>query len=487
MRRVFAVLAGATTIGLALSGCADSASDDPQSAVPKAQANAASSTACAPFPADLIPPDPVPPFAPPYGDPQQPASLVATQQAVVSAAQGSEYSKSATMCAEGMTEVAVCDVDYWNVGGLPGKEEDCNFFYMRVGNEYWTGLTPMVLAQYGGYLGVSADGKDPANQNAGPHTTVAEYSGGWVNVGPKGSTAANFAVQGGKLTAGDVAAQLQQAVRGAVTSPYGQSSVISPILASTEMAVDCSTAWLNANNAWQQTTIDAINPTAKTAFACSATGPGVGTAYIEAMLPGADPAATSVPAAVSVKVTSDQTNTLRRDPAAGFTSANVVWPTGTDEVTTGKSIPFTIESGNVCENDAGTGKESCLHLWVNFPNNSAQSVGPANVSSIDEESVTAVGSEAEAAALQSSSSGIACNIWFTLELDSPELLATMAKYGLSTQDYTPHISLAKKKWKTTEVGAPSGTAVGKPDPCNDARLIALGQPGVDPFNPNPAS
>ena len=50
-------------------------------------------------------------------------------------------------------------------------------FYLRVRAEYWSngsnlGLTPLVLAQYGGYLGVIADGQDPANQAAGPHTTI---------------------------------------------------------------------------------------------------------------------------------------------------------------------------------------------------------------------------------------------------------------------------------------------------------------------------
>ena len=91
------------------------------------------------------------------------------REAVIAAAQTDQYSKTAHLCAEGSQTPAVCDVDYWNFGGTPGKSEDCNFLYLRVDNDYWTGLTPMVLNQYTNYLGVTADGKDPANQEAGPH------------------------------------------------------------------------------------------------------------------------------------------------------------------------------------------------------------------------------------------------------------------------------------------------------------------------------
>lgn len=486
MKRI-AIAAGTVVL---LAGCASGASDDAGADDAPAQANAAGAPtasvspsasaqgACAPFPAGNIPPSPTPPYNPPYGDPQQPASLAALQAAVVQAAQDPAYSKSAVMCAEGMSQPEVCDVDYWNTGGLPGTEEYCNFYYLRVGDEYWSnganlGLTPMVLAQYGGYLGVIADGQDAQNQAAGPHTTIAEYNGAWVNVGQRGSQAAAFTTVNGKLDPADAAAQLTQAVRQPVT---GGTGTISPIIAADRMTVDCSTVWRDTGSSWQQTTLDQIAVTPGTGFVCRGTGDGVGTAYIEAkLLPGADSGAPTAPAAVSIRVPSNQSNTLRADPAGPFTADNVVWPTGSKEVTSGTSIQFTIPTGDVCPSDTGGPAESCLHLWVNFPSNEALTVGPQQLP----------GEPAAANDGLQSSSALACTIWFTLELQSPELLSTMTGYGLSTQGYTPHISLAKKKWQRSDIGPPSGTAAGKPDPCNDARLLASGQPGTDPFNPNP--
>ena len=361
-----------------------------------------------------------------------------------------------------------------------------------MGDEYWSngsnlGLTPLVLAQYGGYLGVIADGQDPANQAAGPHTTIAEYDGSWVYVGDRGSPAATFTPVGGKLDAADVSQALTAAVKQPVTSS-GQGT-ISPVIASDRMTVDCSSAWLDTGSSWQPTTLANVTPTAGTGFLCTGTGNGVGTAYIEAKLLADGTAGAATPAAVSIRVMSDQTNTLRKDLSAGFTADNVVWPTGANEVVNQTSVPFTIPTGATCSADGAAGPQQCLHLWVNFPNNASLTVGPQQLPALlADESPTAgaAGSDASGdAALGSGANDLACTIWFTLELDSPELLATMSRYGLATDGYTPHISLAKKKWKTSEIGAPTGTAAGKPDPCNDARLLANGQPGVDPYNPNP--
>lgn len=464
---------------LALSACATSADDQQEDAVDDgaATANAAAADACAAFPIANIPPQPTPPYNPPYGDPQQPASLQAMQKAVVQAAQDAGYSKNGVLCAEGMSTPDECNVDYWNVGQTPGKEEDCNFFYLRVGDEYWSngaglGLTPMVLSQYAGYLGVTADGQDPANQSAGPHTTITEYNGAWVYVGERGSQATAFTPNGGKLDASNVASSLQQAISKPVTS--SDSRVISPVIAGDSMTVDCSTIWISDSGSWTQSTIDQVDPASTTAFACRGTGDGVGTAYIQASLLGGQAQGGDVPAAVSVRVPSDQSNTLRRNPAAGFTASNVVWPTGLNEVASSTSIPFTIPTDDTCTPDSGESNASCLHLWVNFPRNAELTVGPQVIP----------GPTAAQETVESSRGDLACTIWFTLQLESPKLLETMTQYGLSTDGYTPHISLAKKKWYTDQIGAPTGTAAGQPDPCNDARLIASGQPGVDPFNPN---
>lgn len=474
-------LIAAASISLALTGCAGDSGSGEQGGSDDAVATANAATApesCAAFPASDIPPTPTPPYNPPFGDPQQPESLQALQAAVVKAAQDPGYSKDGVFCAEGMNTPQECDVDYWNTGQTPGTKEQCNFFYLRVGNEYWSngnglGLTPLVLSQYSGYLGVSADGKDQENQEAGPHTTIAEYDGSWVNVGERGTPAATFTVTDGKLSAADVAANLQKAVLNPVTS--SDTAVISPILAANAMTIDCSAISINNRGTWTQSTVDQVDPTTNTSFACTGTGPGVGMAFVEAaLLPGAQPGDT-VPAAVSVRASSDQRNTLRSNPSGQFTSDNVVWPTGLDEVREGTSIPFSIPTDDSCTDSSGGKSSSCLHLWVNFPSKAELTTGPQ-----------VIPNDNQAGGTVSSGGGqLACTIWFTLELDSPQLLQTMTRYGLSTTNYTPHISLAKKKWYTDQIGAPTGTAVGKPDPCNDARLIASGQPGADPFNPNP--
>lgn len=476
---------------LAACGGGSTTGEQPADDAP-AQANAAqpASALCAPFPASDIPPNPTPPYpTPPYGDPQQPSSLAALRTAVVQAAQDPAYSKSALMCAEGADQAQVCNVDYWNIGGTPGREQDCNFFYLRVGNEFWSngsnlGLTPLVLAQYGGYLGVIADGQDPPNQAAGPHTTITEYNGSWVYIGDRGSPAATFTPVNGKLDPANVAQALGQAVKQPITST--NRDAISPIIASDRMTVDCTSAWLDTGSSWQPTTLASLNPTAGTSFVCTGTGDGVGTAYIEAKLLADATTGGATPAAVSVRAVSDQTNTLRNDLSTGFTADNVVWPTGVPEVANGTSIPFSISTEPTCAADGTAGPQQCLHLWVNFPNNPSLTVGPAELPASAQELDAApqtVGSDAENDALGSRANDLACTIWFTLELDSPDLLATMNRYGLSTDGYTPHISLAKKKWKTSEIGAPTGTATGKPDPCNDARLLANGQPGNNPYNP----
>lgn len=492
LRMVGAALGTATL--LAACGSGASPSETPADDAP-AQANAAAAPAsalCAPFPAGNIPPNPTPPYpTPPYGDPQQPSSLAALRSAVVQAAQDPAYSKNAVMCAEGADQPQVCNVDYWNIGGTPGREQDCNFFYLRVGNEYWSngsnlGLTPLVLAQYGGYLGVIADGQDPANQNAGPHTTIAEYSGSWVYIGDRGAPAATFTPVNGKLDPANVAQALGEAVKLPITS--SNRDAISPIIAGDRMTVDCSSAWLDTGSSWQPTNLAQLNPAAGTSFLCTGTGDGVGTAYIEAKLLADGSGGAPTPAAVSVRVVSDQSNTLRNDLNVGFTADNVVWPTGAQEVVNGTSIPFSISTGATCSSDGAPGNQQCLHLWVNFPNNPSLTVGPPELPALlDEPDAAAAeaGSDAAGDALGSGANTLACTIWFTLELDSPDLLATMSRYGLPTDGYTPHISLAKKKWQKSEIGAPTGTAAGKPDPCNDARLLANGQPGVDPYNPNP--
>lgn len=440
---------------------------------------------CEPFPAGDIPPDPNNPN-PPYGDPRKASSLTSMRDAVFDEAEKDKYSKTAVLCAEHPDDETPedCDVAYWNPGGLPGTQQDCNFFYMRVGNEYWTGLTPMILNQYGEYLGVTADGKDPGNQHAGPHTTVAQYNSSQAWLQGPGKYAASFDLVDGKLGAPDVQRQLEKALGNDVV---GNDQLISPVLFHDRLDVDCTPAWQGSGSSWRQVQLSAVPATAGTSFTCSASAPGAGTAYITAKL--GPPAAGSVPGAVNIIVDSQKSNTLRKVPNGPFDADNILWPNGLAEVVNSQAVPFSIDDQDTCLNDKSGDAESCLHLWAN-------------------------------PVYQTDRSGTktpnGCQLWFVLEIRSPQLLAIMDKYGLgggtalmrqqlkgwgfsgkdlkdavaqfrdSPQTFTPHISLAKQKYKGSEVPAPWGYAPpGTRDVCTDAALLGQGKDAISPFVPTP--
>ena len=432
--------------------------------------------ACAPFPPDEVPVDPHNPN-PPYGDPQKASSLTAMRSGVLSEAVSDKYSKNAVLCAEHPDDMTPeeCAVAYWDPGAWPGSQVDCNFLYLRVNNDYWTGLTPMVLNQYGEYLGVTADGKDGPNQHAGPHASIALYNSSQAWLQPQGQFSVNFDLVGGALNAADVEGKLEAALGNDVSG----SSLISPVLFHDQLQVDCTPAWQGRGSTWNQIALSSVSVSAGSSFTCGAMAPGAGTAYITAKL--GQPTGSSAPAAVYIIVDSDKTNTLRKDPSRPFTADNVIWPNGLPEVQRHQAVPFSIDAAETCLNDQTQDPESCLHLWV---------VKPKGVGG--------------------------CNIWFVLELRSPQLLQVMNKYGLATttalmrrqlagygfsgqklrktlakvragdSNFTPHISLAKRQVHGSEVPPPWGTApVGTRDVCTDAQLLSQGKDGLSPFVPDP--
>ena len=440
---------------------------------------------CEPFPAGDIPPDPNNPD-PPYGDPSKASSLRSMRTAVLAEAEKDKYSKNAVLCAEHPDDETPddCDVAYWNPGGLPGTQQDCNFFYMRVGNEYWTGITPMILNQYGEYLGVTADGKDPGNQHAGPHTTVTQYNSSQAWLQDSGKYAATFGLAGGKLSAADVQRQLEKALGNDVV---GNDQLISPVLFHDRLDVDCTPAWQGGGRSWQQVQLSAVPVATGTSFTCSATAPGAGTAYVTAKL--GPPTADSVPGAVNIIVDSQKSNTLRKVPNGPFDADNVLWPNGLAEVVNSQAVPFSIDDQDTCLNDKSGASESCLHLWAN-------------------------------PVYQTDRSGTktpnGCQLWFVLEIRSPQLLAIMGKYGIgqsaalmrrqlagwgfsgkelkravaqfrdAPQSFTPHISLAKQKYTGAQVPPPWGHApAGTRDVCTDAALLGQGKDAISPFVPTP--
>ena len=442
---------------------------------------------CEPFPAGDVPPDPNNPN-PPYGDPRKASSLTSMRNAVLGEAERDTYSKNAVLCAEHPDDETPedCDVAYWNPGGLPGARQECNFFYLRVGNEYWTGLTPMILNQYGEYLGVSADGTDTQNQHAGPHTSIATYNSSQAWLQAAGKYAATFGLVDGTLSASDVQRQLEKVLGNDVV---GNDQLISPVLFHDRLDVDCTPAWQGGGRTWQQVKLSAVPVAAGTSFTCTATAPGAGTAYVTAKL--GPPASDSVPGAVNIIVDSDKSNTLRKVPNGPFDADNTLWPNGLAEVVNEQAVPFSVDVQDTCLNDKTGTAESCLHLWANpvFQKDRSGTPTPNG-----------------------------CQLWFVMEIRSPQLLAIMDKYGLGRsttlmrrqlsgwglsgkelrnaitqfrdepQKFTPLISLAKRKYLGSEVPAPWGYApAGTRDVCTDASLLGQGKDAITPFVPTPSN
>ena len=395
---------------LIASGCSSSTSSSDSSAKPNAVAN----NNCASYP----PPIPQTPTDPthPYGPPEQASSLANTQTQVIAAAQAPEYSKEAYLCAQGAQaeSLATCSQDYWNFYGSPnGKPQDeCNFFYLRTANDYWSGLTPLLLNQYSDYLKIHADGDNAPNLAAGPHATLETYDGTVVGVPAWRTPGANFTLTDGKLNGANVAAAilpLLQGTQGATDPKSGSVAPIMPALASDQMTLNCTDQVYvqQPDYSWKQTPIDQVPVAAKTNLACTANTKDQGTAFVTAFL--GTPTATSVPAQISISMAATQANALRRDPSRPFTTDNVIWPVELPEVQNQTPMPFTIQQGNVCKDKDGKAT-SCLHLWVTK-------------------------------ASQKGGTFQQCQLWFTMEIDSPAARDTLTKYGAKF-DSAMHISLA---------------------------------------------
>lgn len=392
---------------LVASGC----SSTPSTGSGSAQNNAASNDVCAGYPPP-VPANPHP--APtPYGPPDQGASLIATQNAVVGAAQDPQYSKQAYLCARGSdpAHLEECSKGYWNFFTNPVADSfGCNYMYLRVNNAYWSGLTPMVLNQYGDYLNIKSDGQDAANLNAGPHQTVITDDGNPLFLPAKNAVGATFTVTNGKLDGANVASGLLAAVRqGKGDSGSSRSTPILPVLAADQMTMNCTDGVYTSPNGrwpWTKSTIADVSVAAGTIFWCTATTTNQGTAYVQATL--GTPVAGSVPAYVSLNVPTDQQNALRRNPNDGFTLGNIIWPVQLPEVQASTPMNISVPTGNACQDRSGK-PSSCLHLWVNSPKKDGNKF-------------------------------TACKIWVTLEIRSPDSQAALAKYG-AKGDGQPHISL----------------------------------------------
>lgn len=431
-------LAAGLVLVAAIAGCASTSNTvapHTTTAAPAADAQ----LECEPFsgtPAANPTPAPTP-----LGDPAKPATLAALQQQITQEAQNDSYSKQAVLCAEGQEKAQECNKDYWNFDGIamPVPSVSCNFFYMRTADEYWTGLTPLVLAEYGDYLNVGADGKDPANAAAGPHTTISEIGGTVVTL-PSISVPVSGGQLSGQSTASAITAVLPS---GAATSSAGKNT-ITPVLAASSMKVSCDPVYYRSGSSgpWSQTALSQVPAKPGTKFWCTGDAGAEGTAYLSVTL-GSASASGDLSATITIAEGGTKSTDLRLDPSGPFTSDNVVWPTGLPEVVNATPVKFSIPDGKGCVD--GNSPVSCLHLWIV----SAQKDANKNYT--------------------------ACKLWFTLELKSDELLSVMKKYGLSTSGYTPHISLAKSP---NLKGADAATYCGRADRLNSG--VGLAGSGAPP-------
>lgn len=336
------------------------------------------------------------------------------QNAVAAAVQDPQYSKQAFLCATGSDQASMqeCEKAYWNFSSNPATPpQACNYFYLRVANEYWSGLTPMVLNQLGDYLGVKADGQNQANLNAGPHNTLATYDGNPVYLPTEGAQSATLTVTGGKLDGSNVESQVAALIKaGKGDSGSKYSTPVLPLLGADQMTPNCTDGvYSNPNSRWPWTksNIADVTATKGTIFWCTINTTSQGTAYAQVTL-GA-PQAGSIPAQVSINVPTDQESALRKDPNGPYTLDNIIWPVQLPEVQARTPIDFTTPTGNACF-DRSNKPASCVHLWVNQPRKQGDTY-------------------------------TACKLYVVLEVQSPAANGILTKYG--AQPLTqPHISLA---------------------------------------------
>ena len=175
------MLAVSAALALTVAGCSSTSSSDPGAAKAKPNAVGGVGTAefCNWFPQGSLPNNPSP--APtPYGPPSDPASLqklrddVTAKYATLS--HKGQYCSSGQSNQQGPIDPALCNKLYtgFQYTNDPQKlQQMCNFWYMRADNSMWTDLTPLVLNEYGDYLGVKSDGRNVPNLAAGPHNTIA--------------------------------------------------------------------------------------------------------------------------------------------------------------------------------------------------------------------------------------------------------------------------------------------------------------------------
>ncbi len=429
-RQVVALLATASIIAVA-SGCAATTN----SAKPSDQA-ASGSSECVPFPKSQLAPNPKPGTPPAFGDPTTKDALVKMQQAIIDKAK--TLSPTGTYCAEGQTDpgVAKCNKGYWGFtySTEPGAQNNCNFFYSRVDNSYWTQVTPIVLSQYYDYLNLITDGVDIQNQSVGPHTTITQPDKVALMFGKSASRNgpavpyASLPLTGGKLDVNSVNALVAKTTTDTSgTTPVDKNTKKpvgpNPMFAGAGAAADCFNVWIAPPDGktvpTTTTPVEDVPVKAGTSFYCAiSTAAGQGTAYAEVNM--LTPTATSVPVTVVTQQPGGEANLLRKPGGStSFSPDNVLWPVNIPEVTQAQTAALPVPASCVNAGSNGSSPTDCVHLWLTgiAPDNAGQGGVPFT----------------------------SCRVFVVLETDKTQVAGTASKYQVPTDGFTAHISLAKNK------------------------------------------
>ena len=436
-RRQLGAVALAGVLVFAIAGCSSNSASDSESA--KAKPNAKSAAVgtvdfCSWFPQGDLPTNPNP--APtPYGPPSDPASLQKLRDDVTAKfatlPHKGQYCSSGQANQQGPIDPALCNKLYtgFQYTNDPQKlQQMCNFWYMRADNSMWTQLTPLVLNEYGDYLGIHSDGRNIPNLAAGPHITINSIEGTPATFGTATAPFGNVAVNGGKFDAASLTALVNtvgKSSAGTFAGSWATSQM--PLIAGSTLKSDCSMVITQGSST--PVPLSTLTASTKSNFWCAMVGddPHTGIAYAQVQVV----ALTDTQAGVTITVPeAGTTSNLMRKSGPSYDAANLVMPIGTDEVTQFKTTELIPSDKCVNGDPSKTGPNQCLHLW-----------------------------------LTKVKKGTSCTIWFVYEVDKTEIANTMTKYQLDPSSLTAHISLGTNpsgNWTQCQAAQALNTASGLP-------------------------
>ena len=345
--------------------------------------------------------------APPFSD---------VQAEIIDAAQ--ELPTSGRLDVNGTETTAVCSqiYDRFNESNplAPYETPDCNYTYVSASRKYWKQLSPILVDAYGDSLGLEAD--DNSN---GPHITVDTPCCGAVVFGSEKEPLKLALNSRGKLDA----TGLRRTIRALFGSESESNFVASddtltePIVGA-PFDVHCHRAWVGT----QRKPLPKVAVESGSYFTCNAqalgSGRRQGNIYPTVnLLGGADDDGT-VDAYIDVWE-AYESELPRRDPNGSYALNNVILPVETPEATSRPKVSWDLPApGSDCATAA-----ICPQLWV--------------VDNLDFD---------YSSGSYETDSKQPCTIWGVLEVESDAISGPggfMDKYGLDTDGFNAHVSLAQ--------------------------------------------